>query len=431
MRRSLAVASLVTVAVAGVATAAQAHQGNPNFRSEPDGIRPGQPGLSVRVLNFDDSLELTNSSGKGVVVEGYAGEPYVRIDGSGVVSVNTRSPAYYLNDDRYARIALPARADPRAAPAWRRVSQTGTYIWHDHRIHYMASGIPPQVADTGQRTRVFDYRVPILVGGRPAAITGTLYWVGQSSGFPLGPFVGLGAAALVAALGATLLRRRGDAGISVVAGPALLGLGLCVCAPLLLGCGAAVRESALNGITLKPLPRVGAAALPDYGGGGRGRIERLRPWPGGLRLIYFGYTSCPDVCPATLADLRRAVADLPAADRRRISVGMVTVDPRRDSGRVLRDYVQNFFPPARSHAFRTERMARLRRVERLFGAAHRYGKADAHGDYPVEHTAQVYAVAANGSILVQWPFGTPAAQITADLRELLTRDTTERKGNEE
>src|SRR5690349_21253906 len=119
--------AVVTAAFALVvpASPALAHQGNPSFSSELD---PSPiEGLDVEVVNYDDSLELTNDTGETVVVEGYEGEPYVRIDPDGQVSVNTRSPAYYLNDDRYGDVEVPASADPEAEPEWEPVDSTGRY----------------------------------------------------------------------------------------------------------------------------------------------------------------------------------------------------------------------------------------------------------------------------------------------------------------
>jgi hypothetical protein len=202
-----AVAVAAFLALALPATHASAHEGNPNFRSELEGIDPSLEGLSVEVLDYDDSLQLTNRSGRPVLVEGYQGEPFLQILGDGTVQVNTRSPSYYLNDDRFGEVEVPASADPKAAPAWETVSKTSQYVWHDHRVHYMSRGTPPQVKDEGERTKVFDYAVPVVVDGRPGSITGTLFWVGEDDGLPLLPFVGLGAAALLTAA-AVLVRRR-------------------------------------------------------------------------------------------------------------------------------------------------------------------------------------------------------------------------------
>jgi hypothetical protein len=188
---------------------ALAHEGNPDFRSEIRAIEPATPGLSVEVLDFDDSLRLLNRSDGVVVIRGYDGEPYARIDSDGTVELNRRSPAYYLNQDRFANVQVPPSANADAAPQWEQVDRSGALTWHDHRAHYMGEGTPPQVKDEGEETKVFDYLVPIEVDGRPGAIQGTLTWVGEDTSFPIAPFIGL---ALVAALGLAVLlirRRRG------------------------------------------------------------------------------------------------------------------------------------------------------------------------------------------------------------------------------
>ena len=87
---------------------AQAHQGNPNYRSVIDGVIPNTPGVKLQVLNFDDRLQLDNRSGKTVTVQGYQHEPYARLLADGTVEVNRNSPAYYLNNDRTSTGKVPA-----------------------------------------------------------------------------------------------------------------------------------------------------------------------------------------------------------------------------------------------------------------------------------------------------------------------------------
>ena len=204
-------AVVVSAALLGVAApAAPAHQGNPNFRSEVRALTPALGGIDAQVVNYDDSIELRNRSGKTVVVEGYRGEPYVRIAGDGTVAVNHRAPTFYLNDDRFAEgVSVPADATPKATPDWQTVDRTGRYAWHDHRIHWMAHTLPPQVKDKGEHTKVFDWKVPMTVGGRPATIAGTLTWVGkQGGGFPVGAGIAFVAVALGGLLLVAVVRRR-------------------------------------------------------------------------------------------------------------------------------------------------------------------------------------------------------------------------------
>ena len=190
----------------------------------------------------------------------------------------------------------------------------------------------------------------------------------------------------------------------------------------LAGCGGTTTSSTttngLRGFTSDPVQRVGGVRLPDVSPKGDGTPMAFRAPAGGLLLAYFGYTSCPDVCPTTLADVRQALEKLPADQRRRVSVAMVTVDPRRDTAAQLNGYLRHFFP--RWHALRTTDPVALRRAERPFGAAHRIGPTKNDGTYDVEHSAVLYAVDDRGVVRVNWAFGTPSADIASDLRLLLS-----------
>jgi hypothetical protein len=187
---------------------AVAHKGNPHYRSNVRTVTPATPGIQVQILNFDDRLLLTNRSGKDVVVKGYEGEPYIRILGDGTVQQNRRSPALYLNQDRFAQVKLPPQADPKASPQWQSVDKTGRFEWHDHRIHWMSKSLPPEVKDKGARTKIFNWRVPISVGSKPVAIAGTLYWQPSSSSASIGAFVALGGFCVLALALVFIVRAR-------------------------------------------------------------------------------------------------------------------------------------------------------------------------------------------------------------------------------
>jgi hypothetical protein len=185
------------------------HGGNPNFRSQFKAVEPAVPGLQVEVLNYDDRLLLINRTGRTVLVRGYEREPYARLRADGTVEVNKRSPSYYLNEERYGGTPVPSSASPKAPPRWSRVSKTGRFETHDHRIHWMSKGAtPPQVKDEDKRTKVFDWRVPIEVGPEPAALRGSLFWTPSSGGgVPTGAIVALGVLVLMTALLFVLSRR--------------------------------------------------------------------------------------------------------------------------------------------------------------------------------------------------------------------------------
>jgi hypothetical protein len=202
-------ALIVAVALLAGATAASAHQGSPNFLSQIKRVTPAVDGLDVTILSRDDRLLLHNASGRTVVVEGYSDEPYARIDPDGTVSVNTDSQAYYLNQERDGQVELPDGVDSKGEPQWKEVSRTGRFEWHDHRMHWMAKGDPEVVKDKDVRTKVFDWKVPLQVDGRPGAIAGTLFWTpAPSSDIPLVAISGVTAVLSAIFIAVFIVRRR-------------------------------------------------------------------------------------------------------------------------------------------------------------------------------------------------------------------------------
>lgn len=224
---------------ATVVAPALAHEGNPKYRSEVRSVSPAVDGVTVRVLDHDDALELTNRSEQTVLVYGYEQEPYVRVLADGSVQVNDASATVKANgeeeedeDDHaaagyvlasydYAHAegehAEPSdgsrsKGDPAAAKVhWVTLDKTGRFSWHDDRIKWRKTPVAPQVTDRSQETKVFDWRVPIRVGAQPGAIAGTLFWVGEpgsSDGFPVAAAVSLGVLALLAAGAVVVVRRR-------------------------------------------------------------------------------------------------------------------------------------------------------------------------------------------------------------------------------
>jgi hypothetical protein len=207
MRRLLALLpALVALAVPAVVLA---HAGNPNYRSNVLSVTPSVNGLDVHVMNYDDRLQMINKTGKTVTVFGYDDEPYAQLLPDGTVQVNKRSPAYYLNDDRYANVQVPASADAKATPQWSTLDKTGRFDWHDHRIHWMTTALPPQVKDKGKKTFIKNWTVPLSVGATKETVAGNLYWVPSAGGgVPTGAVIALIVLALGGGAFVVLVRRR-------------------------------------------------------------------------------------------------------------------------------------------------------------------------------------------------------------------------------
>lgn len=178
MPRWLACTAVVSL-VAVLAPTALGDAGSPNYRSKLTGITPTTKGLAVKVVDGDDAIELRNSTGRKILVPGYEGEPYLRFLANGRVEVNVNSPAKYLNEERYGGVTVPKSAGKAAKPRWRVVAQGGSYVWHEHRIHWMSTQPPPRVKASGGDAfmKVFDWTVPLRVGGRRVEVSGTLWWI--------------------------------------------------------------------------------------------------------------------------------------------------------------------------------------------------------------------------------------------------------------
>ncbi|MCB2224000.1 MAG: SCO family protein [Actinobacteria bacterium] len=170
----------------------------------------------------------------------------------------------------------------------------------------------------------------------------------------------------------------------------------------------------LAGYTRTPAPNTAGIALPDATAGGA--PFTLAADPGGLLLVYFGYTSCPDVCPTTMADLRTALRAL-GDDASGVETAMVTVDPERDTDEVMAAYVRSFIDGA--HGLRTEDPVLLADAAVELGAAYSVTEGE-DGAIEVAHTAHVYVIDEHGDLLVTWPWGTEAPDMTSDLRILLS-----------
>lgn len=137
-----------------------------------------------------------------------------------------------------------------------------------------------------------------------------------------------------------------------------------------------------------------------------------------VTLLFFGYTSCTDVCPGVLADLALALRRVPAAERAKITTVFVTTDPERDDPARIRAHLDRF-----DHAFvgLTGAPAAVRSAAHAVGVqvAGRRDRAD--GGYDLGHSAHVVGVDGDGRGVVLWNPGVPVADLAHDLRVLVAR----------
>ncbi|HEX7155694.1 MAG TPA: SCO family protein, partial [Burkholderiaceae bacterium] len=145
----------------------------------------------------------------------------------------------------------------------------------------------------------------------------------------------------------------------------------------------------------------------------KGRRHVLADHRGKAVLVAFGYTHCPDACPATLARLAQ-VRRLLGTDARQVQVLFVTIDPERDTAQMLGRYVQAFDPT----------FLALRGTDGETDAAATAFHADYEimehaGEVLVSHTVETYLVDPQGRMRVVLPDSLSAQQVAQDVREIL------------
>ncbi len=179
----------------------------------------------------------------------------------------------------------------------------------------------------------------------------------------------------------------------------------------LLCCSPAIAQSAhdlLAGETRDINPRY---LLQDP----NGRSVSSEDFRGRFQLISFGYTYCPDICPTTLVEMATILKQLgDQADR--LQAIFITVDPERDTAKVLKTYTEFFDPRILGL---TGSPTLVRRAADNFRI--RYAKVRDPGsdNYAVDHSAGMILLGPDGQFIKKFAYATPVDDISAQLREIL------------
>lgn len=114
-----------------------------------------------------------------------------------------------------------------------------------------------------------------------------------------------------------------------------------------------------------------------------------------LKLVFFGYTHCPDVCPLTMANVKVALKQLSEQERKQVQTIFISVDPERDTPDHLNEYV-HFFDP--NFVGLTGSKEEIDKVVRQYGAFYRIDKSDGDKNYTVSHSARVYLIGTDDQV---------------------------------
>jgi protein SCO1/2 len=147
-----------------------------------------------------------------------------------------------------------------------------------------------------------------------------------------------------------------------------------------------------------------------------GETYRLSDQKGRLTLIFFGFTSCPDVCPTTLADLSVALHEMDA-DPASVQVIFVSVDPQRDTPEKIQEYVERFNAAFIGLSGTEEQ---LQPIWQNYGVFREIVPGSTELNYTVNHTARVILIDPDGNMRLSYGFETLPVDIAHDIDVLLS-----------
>jgi protein SCO1/2 len=147
-----------------------------------------------------------------------------------------------------------------------------------------------------------------------------------------------------------------------------------------------------------------------------GRTVSLNDFRGKLVLLYFGYTFCPDICPATLANVSQAMRSMGEEKASDIQLIMISIDPERDTPEKLAEYVAHFHP---SFIGVTGEPQQLKAIAALYGIFYEKHPGTPATGYLIDHTATLMVVDREGYLKLVFPFGVTVDEIEDDLKYML------------
>ncbi|KJS35559.1 MAG: electron transporter SenC [Rhodospirillaceae bacterium BRH_c57] len=143
---------------------------------------------------------------------------------------------------------------------------------------------------------------------------------------------------------------------------------------------------------------------------GDGKTVTEADFRGQYMLIYFGYTFCPDVCPSTLGTVGRALDMLPADKAAKIEPVFITVDPERDTPKMVGEYVSHFHPRFHGLSGSPEQVRAATQAYRVYAAKVEEDPNDPTA-YLMDHSAIAYLMGPDGTFLTHLSHGLTAEQV--------------------
>lgn len=149
--------------------------------------------------------------------------------------------------------------------------------------------------------------------------------------------------------------------------------------------------------------------------GADGNTVSLQDFRGQAVMIYFGYTFCPDVCPATMVELAKAY-DALGEESSRTQVIMISIDPDRDSPQLVQEYVSHFDPSFIGLSGSSEEIAS---AATPLGIYYEKEEGSESTGYLMSHTSSVIVIDPDGHIRLLYSFNSTGEEMAEDISHLL------------
>lgn len=152
-----------------------------------------------------------------------------------------------------------------------------------------------------------------------------------------------------------------------------------------------------------PADNLRVAVRPDVNYGGdfamidhNGATVTQDSWPDKYKLLFFGFSHCPDICVAAVIKISDVLKKLPAAKAAQIAPLFVTADPARDTPEVMKAFLADFDNAIIGLTGSAEQAEHIIKLFRVY--AKRTEKADADGGYVIDHSSYFYLLSPDGKL---------------------------------
>jgi protein SCO1/2 len=145
-----------------------------------------------------------------------------------------------------------------------------------------------------------------------------------------------------------------------------------------------------------------------------GKSTKIQDFEGKVVAIFFGFTYCPDICPTTMHELK-TIKDSLGDDRDKLQVIFVSLDPERDTIKLMEKYVPSFDSSFIGLTGSADNIKKIASQYKVF-----YQKVGDGKNYTIDHSSAIYLIDKKGNIRVRHTYGSSQAMIISDIRSLIS-----------